>query len=71
VAATEDPPEAKRETYGQGEVTLARLLMTLLFAGVMIGIVYLFAWLWGGIGLFIALGLCLTLALLFARRITG
>lgn len=70
VASTGDVDERKHELQAQGEVTLAKVLLTLIFAGVMFGIIYLLSWLWGGLGLFIGLGLCLALALLFARRLT-
>lgn len=60
----------KKEVSAPGEVTLKKLIFTLLLAGVMVGILYLFAGLWGGVGFFIGLGLCFTLALMFARRIT-
>jgi len=71
VASTEDETfEAKKDVSVPGEVTLKKFLLTLLLAAVMVGILYLFAGLWGGIGFFIGLGLCFTLALLFAKRIT-
>ena len=70
LGATDDAEERKPEVRAQGEVTLAKVLLTLVFAGVMFGIIYLLSWLWGGLGLFVGLGLCLTLALLFAGRLT-
>ena len=70
VAATDDGEERKPEVQAQGEVTLVKLTLTLALAGVMFGIIYFFSWLWGGLGLFIGLGLSFTLALLFARRLT-
>lgn len=71
VASTDDESfKVKKEVSAPGEITLKKLLLTLLLAAVMVGILYLFAGLWGGIGFFIGLGLCFTLALLFAKRIT-
>ena len=71
VASTDDESfKIKKEVVAPGEVTLKKLLLTLLLAAVMVGILYLFAGLWGGVGFFIGLGLCFTLALRFAKRIT-
>ncbi len=71
VASTDDESfEVKKEVVAPGEITLKKLFLTLLLAAVMVGILYLFAGLWGGVGFFIGLGLCFTLALLFAKRIT-
>ncbi len=71
VASTDDESfKVKKEVVAPGEITLKKLLLALLLAAVMVGILYLFAGLWGGIGFFIGLGLCFTLALLFAKKIT-
>jgi len=71
VASTDDETlKGQQEVPAPGQVTLKKFLLTLLLAAVMVGILYLFAGLWGGVGFFIGLGLCLTLALLLAKRIT-
>ena len=72
VATTDDEKVAgiKKGGPATSEITFTKFLLALLLAGVMIGILYLFAWLFGGIGFFIGLGLSITLGLLFMRKIT-
>ena len=59
---------SRREEYFLDLVNTSRPPPFLL-AGVMVGIMYLFAPFWRGEGFFVELGLCFTLALLFAKRI--
>ena len=70
IASTDDPVRTHEDTRGRGEVTFAKLFLTLLLAGAMFCIIYFFAWWWGGVGFFIGLGLSLFLAIIFTSRIS-
>ncbi|MGD9347429.1 MAG: hypothetical protein PVH84_16305 [Candidatus Aminicenantes bacterium] len=70
IASTDDPVGTHEDTLVRGQVTFAKLFLTLLLAGAMFCIIYFFAWWWGSVGFFIGLGISLFLAIIFASRIS-
>lgn len=69
VAGAGDTEEINREIFVEGRVAPRNLLFGLGLAAVMFGIIYGFAWILGGIGLFIGLGISFLLAFLFASKL--
>ena len=65
VADTGDTEEVKRNVAVEGRVTPGRLLFGLGLAAVMFGAIYGFAWILGGIGFFIGIGISFLLVYLF------
>ncbi len=71
VATSGDSPEKKFEIHYKKRVAFGSVIFGLGLAAVMFVIIYFLAAKWGGIGLFIGLGISFVLVFLFSKKLTS
>jgi len=69
VATTGDTAEKKQEIHFEKRVSFGSIVFGLGLAAVMFCIIYILAWMWGGAGLFIGLGISFFLVFLFRKKL--